>query len=79
VPGSIARVKRPPPSSTALADEALVGGAPQIARASTSPAPVGSKLPYRRPRLVRLGSVRDLTLGASAGFAEGAGTFRMPM
>jgi len=40
-----------------------------------APAPRRS---YVRPVLRHLGSVRDLTLGRSAGFAEGAGTFIQP-
>jgi hypothetical protein len=40
---------------------------------------VAPRLPYQRPRLRHLGSVRELTLGGSAGFVEGAGTFRKPM
>jgi hypothetical protein len=35
--------------------------------------------PYSTPKLFRLGSVRTLMLGASAGFPEGAGTFIKPM
>lgn len=31
--------------------------------------------PYRAPRLRQLGSVRELTLGATMGFSEGGGTF----
>jgi hypothetical protein len=34
--------------------------------------------PYSTPKLVRLGSVRTLMLGASAGLPEGAGTFIKP-
>jgi len=43
----------------------------------TPPRP--ARQPYRKPTLRRLGSVRELTLGASSGFAEGAGTFVRPM
>jgi hypothetical protein len=35
--------------------------------------------PYRAPRLRHLGSVRELTLGASKGPAEDGGTFVMGM
>lgn len=35
--------------------------------------------PYSAPRLRHLGSVRELTLGGTAGMAEGGGTFRAGM
>lgn len=33
-----------------------------------------SRLPYKAPRLRHLGSVRELTLGATGAFADGGGT-----
>lgn len=33
------------------------------------------RLPYRKPGLRRLGSVRELTLGGTMGMSEGGGTF----
>lgn len=38
-----------------------------------------ARRPYRAPKVRHLGCVRDLTLGASSGVAEGAGTFIRPM
>jgi hypothetical protein len=38
-----------------------------------------ARRPYQRPTVLRLGSVRELTLGGTSGFAEGAGTFIMAM
>ncbi len=35
--------------------------------------------PYHAPQLRRLGSVRELTLGATQGMSEGGGTFFAPM
>jgi hypothetical protein len=46
------------------------------------PAPAAggaSRRPYSPPRLRHLGSVRELTLGGTAGMAEGGGTFRAAM
>lgn len=33
--------------------------------------------PYRAPRLRKLGSVRELTLGGTMGITEGGGTLRV--
>lgn len=51
-------------------------GSAEVAPPTDAPRP---RRPYASPQLVRLGSVRDLMLGQSVGFPEGAGTFVKPM
>jgi hypothetical protein len=53
---------------------------PPLAAPATSEARAVERRPYRAPKLRLLGCVRELTLGGSSGFAEGAGSFiRAPM
>ena len=40
--------------------------------------PETGKRPYRKPRLIRYGDVRDLTLGGSIGFGESGNPNRFP-
>jgi hypothetical protein len=51
----------------------------ELQKTDTTPTERGeavvARAPYRRPVLRRLGSVRELTLGKSAGTPEGGGTF----
>jgi len=46
---------------------------------TTGVVPASPRLCYSAPRLRHLGSVRELTLGGTAGMAEGGGTFRAAM
>lgn len=43
--------------------------------AAVSAEPRTPRRPYHAPRLRQLGSVRELTLGATSGKVEGGGTF----
>jgi hypothetical protein len=47
---------------------------PEAQRSSASAS--GSRRPYHAPRLRHLGSVRELTLGATMGMPEGGGSLR---
>jgi hypothetical protein len=46
---------------------------------TSSEQPSEARRPYHTPKLRHLGSVRELTLGATSGMPEGGGTFMMMM
>ena len=46
---------------------------------SAPSAAVGHRRPYHAPKLRHLGSVRELTLGSTAGMPEGGATFMPAM
>ncbi|CAN5877980.1 hypothetical protein BH11MYX4_BH11MYX4_55610 [soil metagenome] len=53
-------------------------GSPADGTTSTEQAPEqpsAARRPYHAPKLRHLGSVRELTLGATSGMIEGGGTF----
>jgi hypothetical protein len=49
---------------------------PNWSSENVKPAAASARLPYQAPKLVRLGSVRDLTLGGSGGAKPDMGTPR---
>ena len=54
-------------------------GRQSVDEPSTGNVPAPAKRPYKAPRLRRLGSVRELTLGGTGGFVElGGGMKRTP-
>lgn len=50
-------------------------GGPKEAKSAAPSETTSERRPYRAPRLRQLGSVRELTLGATMGAAEGGATF----